>query len=49
MSAGEGGAGFEAPAMRSIAGMPAKVANDAPEGDEADTGDMFSAAEVAAE
>ena len=45
---GEGGAGFKAPAMLSIAGMPAEVANDAPAG-EGDGEDMFSRAGVAAE
>ena len=48
MSAGQGGAGFEAPAMYFIAGMPAEVSNDV-EAEEESGEDMFARAGVAAE
>lgn len=48
MSAGEGGAGLKAPAMRSIVGMPAEVSNDV-EAPEEGGEDMFARAGVAAE
>lgn len=48
MSAAEGGAGLKAPALRSIAGMPAEVSNDV-EAVEDGGEDMFTRAGVAAE
>ena len=48
MSAGEGVAGFKAPATHSVAGMPAEVSNDV-EAVEEGGEDMFTRAGVAAE
>ena len=48
MSAGQGGAGFKAPAMYFIAGMPAEVSNDV-EAVEDGGEDMFARAGLAAE
>lgn len=48
MSMAEGGAGFEAPAMHFIAGMPAEVSNDVEVVEESGE-DMFARAGVGVE